>query len=238
MITSKNVSLFKKSLEGISSLIQETNVRFKDDGIYIQAIDKTQILLVDFYYPKALFDTYSVDPSLIGLNIQELYNMVSRSFDKDKFKLELKDNSLQLTLLGSIQRKFNTPFIDVGDLEINVPEIDYNSTITISAYLLKEILKDVSLISNTLTLKILDGKLFVESFGDKGNIETVVSKAKVKSKENVTAKFSLAYLKNITKSIDNDLDITLKIKDESPLFLEYQLENQVTIKFYLSSMII
>ncbi|MDD3177926.1 MAG: hypothetical protein PHR26_00225 [Candidatus ainarchaeum sp.] len=237
MITAKNVSLFKKSLEGISSLIQETNVRFKDDGIYIKAIDKTQILLIDFYFPKYFFENYSVDPSLVGLNIQEVYNMLSRSFEKDKLKLELKENSLQINLLGAIQRKFNTSFIDISDSDISIPEINYESIITVPAYFLKEILKDVSLISSTLTLKLVDNKLIIESFGEKGDIEVSVLKAKVKSKKNVCVKFSLAYLKNITKSIDNDCEIILKLKDDSPLFLEYNIEKDIKIKFYLSCML-
>jgi proliferating cell nuclear antigen len=238
MITLKNSFLFKKSLEAISGLIQETNVRFKQDGIYIRAVDKTQILLLDFSFPKASFDNYVVDPSLVGINIQEFYNIVSRAFDSDKLKIELKNTSLEINLLGQMERKFNISYIDISDNELNIPDIKYISEITVNAYFLKEILKDVSLIGTTVTFKIKDGKFIVECDGDKGKIETNLLKAKVKSKGNVTVKFSLSYLKNITKTIDNDTDVLLKISDESPLYLEYDIENKVKIKFYLSSMLI
>lgn len=238
MITSKNITLFKKSLESISGLIQETNVRFKDEGIYIKSIDKTQIILVDFFMPKAIFDNYSVDPSLIGLNIFELNNMISRSFESDKLKLELGDNQLDISLTGTLNRKFNLSYIDVLDQEVNVPEMKYSTEIVLKAYLLKEILKDVSLISSTLTFKVIDDKFIVEAIGEKGKIETNIPKIKLKSKKNIFLKFSLSYLKNILKSIDNDTEITLRLEEDAPLYIEYYIENLVLIKIYLSSMLI
>jgi proliferating cell nuclear antigen len=238
MIVSKNTALLKKSLESISNLIQETNVRFKQDGIYIKAVDKTQILLLDFYFPKTSFDNYLVDPSLVGINIHELYNIISRSFDSDKLKLDLKENSLEINLLGQIDRKFNVSYLDISENEISIPEIKFDSEIIIIAFLLKEILKDINLIGTTVTFKVKDSKFIVECEGDKGKIETTLPKVKIKSKKNVTVKFSLSYLKNITKSIDNDTNILLKLSDDSPLYLEYDIENKVKIKFYLSSMLI
>jgi proliferating cell nuclear antigen len=238
MIVTKNVYLFKKSLEQIANLIQETNIRFKDSGIYIKAIDKTQILLVDFYYPSSIFDKYDIDPNLFGINISEFYNMVSRSFDKDKLKLDLKDNYLDINLVGVIDRKFKLSYLDTSNTEIKIPNITYESKVILSAYFLKEILKDVSLISNTVIFKIQDGKFIIESEGDKGKIETIVSKAKVKSKKNIFSKFSLAYLKNITKSIDNSTNIIFKLSEEAPLYIEYDIEDKVKIKLFLSGMLI
>ncbi|NCP71858.1 hypothetical protein GW835_00490 [archaeon] len=238
MITAKNTKLFKDALESISSLIQETNVRFKQDGIYIKAVDKTQILLLDFYFDKSYFENYLVEPSLVGINIHELYNIISRSFDSDKLKLELKDNSLEINLLGQIERKFNISYIDISDNEISIPVIEYDAEISLKAYLLKEIFKDISLIGTTVTFKIKNNKFIIESQGDKGRIETIISKVKIKSKKNIMVKFSLSYLKNITKSIDNETDVLIKLSEDSPLYLEYYLENKVKINFYLSSMLI
>ncbi|MCK9292908.1 MAG: hypothetical protein WCY27_00095 [archaeon] len=238
MITSKNITLFKKSLESISGLIQETNVRFKDEGIYIKSIDKTQIILIDFFMPKDIFDNYSVEPSLIGLNIFELNNMISRSFESDKLKLELGDNQLDISLTGTLNRRFNLSYIDVFDQEVNVPETKYSTEIVLKAYLLKEILKDVSLISSTLTFKVIDDKFIVEAIGEKGKIETSIPKVKLKSKKNIFLKFSLSYLKNILKSIDNDTEITLRLEEDAPLYIEYYIDNLVLIKIYLSSMLI
>jgi len=238
MITTKNTTLLTKSLETITPLIQETNVRFKDDGIYIKAIDKTQILLVDFYMSKKAFENYIVEPSLVGLNIQELKNMLSRSFGEDKLQLNLKEQGLEVLLSGKIERKFYMPFLDLSEQDIKLPELRYEVEFKISAGLLKEILADINLVASTLVFKIHDNKLSIEATGDKGNVKMSLPEIKVKSKKNFSAKFSLSFLKNIVKSMDNDKELTIKLSEDIPIYIEYNLSKDCNIKFYLSSMLI
>jgi proliferating cell nuclear antigen len=238
MISTKNTNLLTKSLETITPLIQETNVRFKDEGIYIKAIDKTQILLVDFFMSKKAFDTYAVEPSLVGLNILELKNMLSRSFGEDKLQLNLKDQGLDVYLLGKIERKFYLSFLDISEQNINLPEIRYEVEFNIAAGLLKEILTDINLVASTIIFKINDGKLIIEATGEKGNIKTTLPEIKVKSKKNFSAKFSLSFLRNIVKSMDNDKVLLIKLAEDVPIYIEYTLSKDCIIKFYLSSMLI
>lgn len=238
MISTKNTNLLTKSLETITPLIQETNVRFRDEGIYIKAIDKTQILLVDFFMSKKAFDTYVVEPSLVGLNIQELKNMLSRSFGEDKLQLNLKEQGLDIQLLGKIERKFYMSFLDLSEQDINLPEIRYEVEFNITAGLLKEILTDINLVASTIIFKINDGKLMIEATGEKGNIKTTLPEIKVKSKKNFSAKFSLSFLRNIVKSMDNDKELLIKLAEDVPIYIEYTLSKDCTIKFYLSSMLI
>jgi len=238
MISTKNTNLLTKSLETITPLIQETNVRFKDEGIYIKAIDKTQILLVDFFMSKKAFDTYVVEPSLVGLNIQELKNMLSRSFGEDKLQLNLKEQGLDIQLLGKIERKFYMSFLDLSEQDINLPEIRYEVEFNINAGLLKEILTDINLVASTIIFKINDGKLIIEATGEKGNIKTTLPEIKVKSKKNFSAKFSLSFLRNIVKSMDNEKELLIKLAEDVPIYLEYTLSKDCIIKFYLSSMLI
>lgn len=238
MIVTKNTTLLAKSLETITPLIQETNVRFKDEGIYIKAIDKTQILFVDFYMSKKAFDTYIVESALVGLNIQELKNMLSRSFGEDKLQLDLKDQGLDIQLLGKIERKFYVPFLDLSEQEIKLPEFKYDVEFQLNAGLLKEILTDINLVASTMQFKIQENKLTIEATGEKGTIKTTLPDIKVKSKKNFSAKFSLAFLKNIVKAMDNDKELTIKIAEDIPIYIEYNLSKDCNIKFYLSSMLI
>lgn len=238
MITTKNTNLLTKSLDTITPLIQETNVRFKDEGIYIKAIDKTQILLVDFFMSKKAFDSYAIEPSLVGLNILELKNMLSRSFGEDKLQLNLKEQGLDVQLLGKIERRFYLSFLDLSEQDINLPEIRYELEFNITAGLLKEILADINLVASTLIFKINGGKLVIEATGEKGNIKTTLPDIKVKSKKNFSAKFSLSFLKNIVKSMDNDKALLIKLAEDVPIYIEYTLSKDCVIKFYLSSMLI
>jgi proliferating cell nuclear antigen len=237
MIKTKNTSLLRKSLETISPLIQETNVRFNEKGIYIKAIDKTQIILVDFYINKKAFDSYVVEPNLIGINIFELKQMISRAFEKDHLTLDLKSLSMDIRLSGSIDRNFNLPYIDLSEQDINLPNISYNVSLKVNAGLLKEILKDVDLVASTVIFKVEDNKFIIEAVGEKGKIKSKVQTISKKISKNIAAKYSLSFLKNITKAIDNNADLILKFSEDAPLYIEYSIDENTCIKFYLSSML-
>lgn len=238
MIKTKDTSLLKKSLETIAPLIQETNVRFKEEGIFIKAIDKTQIILVDFSIKKKAFDSYNIEPNLFGLNILELKQMISRAFEKDQLILDMKPLHLDITLKGNIERNFNLPYIDLSEQEINTPNIKYDVSLKVNAGLLKEIIKDVDLVATTAVFKIEEGVFIIEAFGERGKIKTKVLNAKQKIKKNFAAKYSLSFLKNITRAIENDVDIEIKFSEDSPLYIEYSIDENVNVKFYLSSMLL
>jgi proliferating cell nuclear antigen len=238
MIKTKNTALFKKSLETIVPLIQETNIRFKEEGLFIKAVDKTQIILVDFFMKKKAFDSYNIEPNLVGLNVLELKQMISRAFEKDHLILDLKPLHLDIILKGNIERNFNIPYLDLSEQEINTPNIKYEVSLKVNAGLIKEIIKDVDLVATTITFKIEDGVFVIEAFGDKGKIKTKVQNLKQKPKKNIAAKYSLSFLKNITKAIENDVDIEIKFSEDSPLYIEYSIDENVNVKFYLSSMLL
>jgi proliferating cell nuclear antigen len=238
MIKTRNASKFRKSLEIITPLIQETNVRFKDTGIFIKAIDKTQILLVDFQMAKSAFDSYHIEPNLVGLNIQEFQQMISRSFEKDALILDLKEQYIDILLKGKIERNFNLPYIDLSEQDFKLPEIKFEVDVDLNVGLIKEIIKDVTLVATTIVFRTEDGKFIIESTGERGKIKTTVSDVKIKTKKNISAKYSLSFLRNIVKSMDNDHDINLKFGEDVPLLIDYKLDDNTDIKFYLSSMLI
>jgi hypothetical protein len=60
----------------------------------------------------------------------------------------------------------------------------------------------------------------------------------MKTKKQIAVKFSLSFLKNITKTIDNDVELLIKFSEDAPLYLEYNLDKDVKLNYYLSSMLI
>ena len=91
MIELKNIGFFKDALEAISFFIPEGNFRFSDNGIYFKALDPSQVLLVDYFIDKKLFDKYNIEPSFVGIDLAELNKILQRASPKDKLSLDLTD---------------------------------------------------------------------------------------------------------------------------------------------------
>ena len=117
MIELKKVSFLKDAIEALSSFVPEGNFRFADKGIFFRAIDPSQVVLVDYFIEKSLFDKYSIEPSFVGVDLVELNKILQRAFAQDKMILDLTDAELKIKFESELKRSFNLPLIDVSEEE-------------------------------------------------------------------------------------------------------------------------
>lgn len=238
MIILKNTDFFKKALEAISSFIPEGNIRFSEKGIYFKAVDPSQVVLVDYFIDKKLFDEYDIEPNFVGVDLVELNKIVQRTMPKDKLTIELSDAELKIRLESDLKRSFRLPLIDISGEEAKIPSIVYDSKIIIGAVSLKEMLRDANLFGSSVILKVREGKFFVEARGSQGTMDseaTIVSK--IESNKDIHSKFSLSFFQTIVKEADQSQKIVLELKNDSPIRVSYNIGNS-KITFYLAHMIL
>jgi proliferating cell nuclear antigen len=106
------------------------------------------------------------------------------------------------------------------------PNVDFTAEIKISATVLKEALKDAELVSNHVAMMTDDGHFIITSQGDTGSAEIKFKKENLmdmKVKDKARSLFSLDQLNNLLKASDQGSIVTLKIKSDAPLRLEYSI---------------
>jgi len=239
LIELKNVDFLRASIEAISSFIPEGNFRFNEKGVHFRAIDPSQVLLVDYFIESSVFDSYEVEPVFLGLNLGELNKIVSRALPNDTVAISISESEFRVTLKGELERSFRLPLIDVSDDELKLPELKYDAQVEINARLLKEALKDASLFSSSAVLRTKAEKFFIEAKGSGGtlNASSRTKAVKVKSKNDVTSKYSLGFLQNIVRQADQDSTVMLELKSDSPMKVSYNI-GRSGIKFYLAHMLL
>lgn len=238
MIELKRVDFFRRAVDAISSFIPEGNLRFSDKGLYFRSTDPSQVVLVDYFVDKKLFEKYDVEPNFVGVDLVELNKILSRSMITDKVFIDVSDSELNLKFESELKRKFRLPLIDVSQEEAKVPNISYITKVELNASFLKELLKDASLFGSSVVLRVEGGKFFVEAKGTQGNLESEALRvATVSSKESVVAKFSLGFFQNIVKEADNEKKVILWLKSDAPMKIEYNI-GESRISFYLAHMIL
>jgi proliferating cell nuclear antigen len=238
MIELKNIDVFKKGIEAISSFIPEGNFRFSDKGIYFKSIDPSQIVLVDYYIDKSIFSKYSIESNYVGVDLVELNKIIQRADLKDTMFLNLENSELKIKFVSELKRSFRLPLIDIKDSDIKLPEINYKTLVEISAVSLKEVLKDANLFGTSVVLKVEDSKFFIQTSGSQGVMDSDLSSvSKINSKENVACKFSLSFLQNIVKECENFEKVILELKTDSAVKISFKI-GSTKIVFYLAHMIL
>ncbi len=237
MILLRQPEVFRKSIEALSTFIDEGNFRFNENGLFFKATDPAEVSLVDFFMPSKSFDKFDVEPTFTGIDLRELNKITSRILPGDRLYIELTDSEMVITLDGDTLRKFSLSLIDLAFDEPPTPSINFTTIVTIKARDLKEMLKDASLFGNSVLLRTRGDKFIVEARSSYGSTKSQAKKVKIEGGKDVVSKYSLSFLTNMIKHADPDKDVVIKLKTDETTLLSYDIGN-AKIKFYLAAMII
>ncbi len=240
VIELRDVESFKKSIAAISSFIVEGNLRFNDFGVHLRGVDPSQVVLVDFSMPKEVFKKFEVEPMLVGVDLVEFNKILSRVQPGETLLLDLGEAELKLTVVGEFEKNFSLPLIESSSEDVTVPKIKFDSSVEISARVLKEVLKDASVFASLVVFSVKKNSFVVEARGSGGTMSGVSKDAKsvkVESTHDVTAKFSLTFLQNIVREVDLTEKVLLELKSDSPAKVTFAIGKN-RFEFYLANMIL
>jgi proliferating cell nuclear antigen len=236
----KNAEVFRKSIEAISVLIDEAELVVKDTGLELRATDPSQISMVDFTLPKKAFSKFSSAETRLGLDLDYLNQVLSRSQSADELVLSLDEKKAFLTVSfkGHAQRAFQVPLIDVSASEVPNPKIDFDSELVVSAGFLQSAFKDAALISTHITLGCDESKFLVKANSSKGNLNEDLAQNKdtlpeLKVKRECKSMFPLDYLQDMLKAASSDTKVNLFLKSNAPVKVSY-LIGDASITYYLA----
>ncbi|MFA4907228.1 MAG: proliferating cell nuclear antigen (pcna) [archaeon] len=236
----KDALLWQKSVNAISSFISEGNFRFNDKGISFRALDPSQIVLVNYFVEKKVFDKFEIEPTYIGVDISELAKIMNRAMLGDRLVMDVNDSEISMRLEGDLSRNFKLPLIDVSDEEVRLPETKFDARIEIPGKVLKEALKDASLFGSSVTLRVKGSHLTIEARGTHGNLKTTADQSKkvtVKASGEIVSKYSLNFLQNIVKEADSEKIVTMELKSDAPMKVSYDI-GPSKVQYFLAHMII
>jgi len=236
----EDAKFWKGCVDAIVSLIEEGVLEIKEDGISLKAMDPSQIAMVCFSAPKKSFSHYGVDaPAKLGLSFTDLSKFLARVRAGERLIMRMEENRLVLEFSSEEgKRSFKMPLIDIPAGSQKEPKIEHEVSVRMRAGPLKEILRDAELVSSHLTLSAGEGGLAVDAHGDSADLHveserTAKAIEEIKAKKAAKATFPLTYLSNITKACPDDRPLTLHLKTNAPIKIEYSLDGAELV-YYLA----
>jgi len=230
----------KAAVDSIVSLVEEGVFEVKKDGLYLRAMDPSQISMVSFFMPKEAFLEYQLDEdSRVGVDITQLSNILARGKRGEKAELSADEGRLVVQFSADKRKRtFRVPLLEVGEGAQKEPKIEFNSQVKVASDAFKETLKDAKLVSSHVRL-MLDPKSFtVDVKGDSGDVHAVFDNgsnevSEIKTSGGARSTFPLQYLEDIVKASGSSSPITINIETDKPLKLEYEVEGAKVV-YYLA----
>ncbi len=233
-----NAKYWRDCVETILSLVDEGLFNITKEGISLKAMDPSSISMVSFFMPSKAFSKYSVDkPAGVGLSLENLRKILSRTRDNEALVMRDVDNKLLLEFIGpGSRRRYKLQMIDVKKSIEKEPNVQFDAHVEIIGEPLKDMIKDASLISSYIAFKASKDQFAISARGDSGELEELHEKEgalikKVEAQKNADATFNLEFLENMVKSCPIGSHISIDLKSNEPMKLGYGIGDANIIYF-------
>jgi len=228
--------LLKEGVNILSELVSDVKIKLDPDKLEIIAMDPANVAMVVFRLLNSAFIEYDIKGcDVISINLDSLKHVLGRSKPLDKVVLELDNekNRLKISLLGDSKRTFNLGLIDIHERDQKIPELNFDGNIEMDSASFNDAIEDMGIISDSVSLNMTNTSFLVSTMGN-------ISDAKVEfsngdgvsvvlddSKEEISSKYSVAYLKKILKGGKLSDRVFLKFGQDYPLQIEYKVTDKL-----------
>lgn len=238
-----DAKFLKDMIGAISILIDEATFNLTSDGIKLRAMDPSRVAMVDFEWPKTVFDEYTCsETTKMCVNISEMLKLLKRTGKDESVELTLdeKTGRLKITIKGKYTRTFNMPTLEAMEEEVPTPKVTFNIKAKTTTEGLREAIEDASLVSDHVRIEADNEKIVMNATGDLMGATIELKKGSdalldLEAKEPSKATFSLSYLSEIVKAAVTTSDVaSLEFSTDMPVKLDFKQPKEGKLTFYLA----
>jgi len=238
-----DAKLLRDMITAISTLVDEATFNLTPDNLKLRAMDPSRVAMIDFEWPKTIFDEYTCDqPTKMCINITEILKLLRRTSKDETIELTLdeKTNRLNITIKGKYERTFNMPTLEAAEEEVPTPKITFNVRAKITTDGLHQAIEDVQLVSDHVKIEVDPEKVTMRAAGDLMGATIELKKGSdtlldIETKEPSKATYSLSYLTEIIKTAAASSEIaTLEFSNDMPIRIDFQQPKEGKLTFYLA----
>ena len=233
-------SAFKSTFEVLKDILNDVNIYFKPDGMYVVTLDTARTSLVDMFLSADNFEEYHChqDEIIAGINISNTFKLLKTITNNDVLKIEINSKEYMNIEITSESKKTSSTFqlklLDINESRIEVPEIEMSTITTLPSADFQRLCRDMSNIGTDIEIKRSGKQINFSCQGDFANQDTSIECTE--ESQTITGLYSLKYLNIFTKA--TSMCASVQIIQETGnrfLILKYNVANLGELKFYLAT---
>jgi len=218
--------VLREVVDVVSPLVEEVKVGIGKDGISIRAVDPAHVAMVDLSLDKKAFEEYKADEGELGLDIDKIKDVlklaraneiISIKHDEDKNKLIMS--------VGNVTRRMS--LVDTAGMsDPKVPNLNLPAKVIIKTDELRQGIRASESVSDHLALAASPDGFEINSEGDTDSVDLKLPKDlldELSCKESVRSLFPLDYFSNMIKAITSADAVTIKLGNDYPVNVEFEI---------------
>jgi proliferating cell nuclear antigen len=221
---------FKSTFEVLKDILNDVNIYFRKEGMFIVTLDTARTSLVDIFLSADNFEEYSCDQEevIAGINISNTFKLLKTITNNDVLQIEINCKEYMNITISSDTKKTNTKF------QLKLLDINETTVTTLPSIDFQRLCRDMSNIGNYIEIIRTGKEIKFNCEGDFANQETSIEC--VEESPTISGLYSLKYLNIFTKA--TSMCASVQIIQETGnrfLILKYNVANLGELKFYLAT---
>ena len=231
---------FKSTFEVLKDVLNDVNIYFRKEGMFIVTLDTARTSLVDIFLPADNFEEYECETEevIAGINISNTFKLLKTINNTDVLQIDINCKEYMNISISSdtkkTQTKFQLKLLDINESRIEVPEVEMTTITTLPSIDFQRMCRDMSNIGSYIEIVRSGKEIKFNCEGDFANQETVIET--VEESPTIRGSYSLKYLNIFTKA--TSMCASVEIIQETGnrfLILKYNVANLGELKFYLAT---
>jgi proliferating cell nuclear antigen len=238
---------FRTLMEAIKDILTDTNIEFDSNGMKIMSMDGTHTILLHLRLHADRFDEfYCPQKYILGVNMINFFKLVKTMSNNESIVLFMKKSDttkLGIEIMNGEKQmvtRFSLNLIELDIHPINVPPVQFSSIITMPSTDFQKIVRDMHSLGDRVEVQSASQELVFRCKGEYAEQETIFSIGQngltqsANQTEIVQGNFFLKYLVLFTKCTSLCSDISLYLKNDYPIVVEYNVAGLGEIKLALA----
>lgn len=238
-----NGKLFAKMIETASKYTDETQIVVNKKEVYIKSVEIGGSVMIYCVLKKNAWSEYKCDKErALGIDLNDLDTILKRCSVKDQIRLkyEPKIPKLIVQFIGKNTGKTRTFRLDEINVEKStmklqkIMDIEGDCEFSLKSSEFNEILKDVEVISEEITITTTDESIKFSAEYVSASCETEIKLDEFETFdiiEHTSTRYGVEFIKRMLPILNIPKFVNLKIKDY--VYVEFTLNLEEGVEFYV-----
>ena len=249
LITDCNITFYPYNIDNTNSM--DENETKKVGGLVIKEVNKTQSILIHCKLDADQFDDYKYnhtkDRFTIGINLSNLLKCIKCMSNFDAMTWIIDDDDInKLTMIlenNKEKKKFSMNLMDLDYEPYDIDKVDFPYHVSMPCQDFQKYCKDMTSANDKMEIKCIDKTVILSASGEVGDFNfelnegsggIIVTKDENIDEEIVQGLFELKYLIIFTRCTNLCERVSLFLKNEYPLVIQYSIATLGLLKLVLS----
>jgi len=244
------IEAFTTLFHSIKQITQNINIQFTAERMFIQTMDSARISILEVTLPCTWFNAYTcANPVTVGVHAHMLYKILSAAKKDHTIRIQYDADADALTIVmttnqaanGSFEQQFTAPLMDIEEDTLDIPDMDYQVDMIMPSVVFSGMIQQLRNFGESLDIRCNETTnswtAMTRETQERMSVNIKMDdldEFAIDEACDLSLSFALTHLTYVSSYSKIAKNVYIKLHGEFPLRLDYPLEDDGMIRYYLA----